>query len=79
MSVSYVQKKSAAVWSCAQRGLQLRRTDARRNARRTAHDNAPYALVDAIEASGLEEPLRGLQTRLDGVDWEEEQVYGCAR
>lgn len=49
-----------------------------RGTRCTANYNTPYSLVDSLEATRLKEPLRRLQTRLDGVDREEQQVDGRA-
>ena len=42
-----------------------------------AHNNTPDAFVDAFEAASLYESLSRLQTRLDGVYWEEKQVHSC--
>lgn len=45
--------------------------------RRTPNYHASYALVDAFEASSIEEALRRLEARLYGVERIEEEVHGC--
>lgn len=43
-----------------------------------ADDDAAYAFVDACEPAGASKALGRLQSGLDRVDGEEEQVDGCS-